>query len=136
MRTKTLVWLIVSLAALLLAAAWWLSSDSPSSPAAPRLTESFAVLGCHPGPAGAKGCAEHHVLVLDATINRLRAEIVNAAPYEARAFIAGERRWYASRERRCGSATGVESLARSACLISQDELHVGVLVERLGDATS
>ena len=136
MRTKTLVAVIVSLAALMFAAAWWLSSDSPKNPVAPRLVESYTVAHCHPGPAGARACAERRVLILDATINRLRAEIVNAAPYAAGSFIAGERQWYESRERRCGAGTHPESLARSNCLIAADQFHVGVLVERLGDATS
>ncbi len=138
MRTKILVVVVVSLAALMFAAALWLSSDAPSAPAAPRLVETFRVSACRPGPAGAEGCAERRVLALDATINRLRDEIISAAPYAAREFVATERAWYAARERHCrGLGTGaVETLGRSACLINADRLHVSVLVERLDDATS
>lgn len=133
-----LVVVVVGLAALMIAAALWLSSDAPSAPAAPRLVETFRVPTCRPGTTGVEGCAERRVLALDATINRLRDEIISAAPFAARDFIAGERDWYAARERRCrGLATGtVENLARSACLINADRLHVSVLVERLDDATS
>ena len=138
MRTKILVVVVVGLAALMIAAALWLSSDAPSAPSAPRLVETFRVPACRAGTTGAEGCAERRVLALDATINQLRGEIVAAAPYAARDFIAGERQWYAAREWRCrGRATGaVETLARSACLIDADQLHVSVLIERLDDATS
>ena len=138
MRTKLLVVVVVGVAALMFAAALWLSSDAPRALNAPRLEESFHVATCRSGSSGAGGCAERRVLALDVTINRLRDEIVSAAPYAARDFIAAERTWYAARERRCrGLASGaVETLARSACLINADELHVSVLVERLDDATS
>ncbi len=135
MRTKTLVAVVVGLAALMIVAALWLASDSPSAPVAPRLVETFHVAPCRPGLVGAEGCAERRVLRLDATINRLRAEIVNAAPYAARDFITAERSWYDARERTCAARTrGVESLASSRCLINADLLHLSVLVERLDDA--
>ena len=135
MRTKALVAVVVGLAALMIAAAAWLATDSPATPRAPRLVEAFRVTHCGTGARGAKACAERHVLALDATINRLREQIVAAAPYAASDFIAAERRWDAARERRCGTTTGtVEALARSACLIRADRRHLGVLFERLDDS--
>ena len=134
MRTKTLVAVVVGLAALMFAGALWLASDSPSAPVAPRLVETFHVRVCRPGAVDAEGCAQRRLLRLDATINRLRAEIVNAAPYAARDFIDAERAWYGARERTCDATRGAESLATTTCLISADQLHVSVLVERLDDA--
>lgn len=138
MRTKILVVVVLSLAALLIAAALWLASDAPTSPTPPRLIEPFHLRACRSGSAGEVGCEQHRVLVLDATINALRREVVAAAPYAAGDFVASEHAWYAARQSQCAaSGPGASSsLTVLTCLANADRLHVGALRERFDDAAS
>ena len=142
MRTKLLVVVVVGVAALMFAAALWLSSDAPSAPSAPRLVESFSVLACSPKTTvGIEGCEEHRILALDRTINRLRVTIDASSPISSGVFNASEHAWYLARQRHCRAVAAVyeggtiQPVVFGACLVKADLRHVALLRKTLDDAS-
>jgi uncharacterized protein YecT (DUF1311 family) len=101
--------------------------------AAPVVRESFTLLACSKDSTiGLEGCAEHHILALDATVNSLRHEIFehlhdNTARKD---FIVAEGDWFTYRQVTCTSESDVNQggslvpVDFADCVIQLDRQHI------------
>jgi uncharacterized protein YecT (DUF1311 family) len=98
----------------------------------PILKEDFTVLSCSKNSTlGLEGCAEHHILSIDTTINSLRRRIFQLL-YDAparRHFIAAEHDWFKYRQANCLSDSDVNQggslvpVDFAQCVVRLDQRH-------------
>jgi uncharacterized protein YecT (DUF1311 family) len=102
----------------------------------PIVRESFTLLACSKDSTlGLEGCAEHHILALDITVNALRHEIF-AHLYNSTArkdFIVAEDDWFTYRQVTCASESDVNEggslvpVDFADCVIQLDKQHIADL---------
>jgi uncharacterized protein YecT (DUF1311 family) len=112
------------------------TSSTTTKLVAPIVKESFTLLPCSKkSTIGLEGCAEHHILALDATVNSLRHEIFghlynNTARED---FVAAEDDWFTYRQVTCTSESDVNEggslfpVDFANCVIQLDEQHIADL---------
>jgi uncharacterized protein YecT (DUF1311 family) len=110
--------------------------SSKSGPVLPVLREDFTLLPCSRNSTlGLEGCAEHHILSLDAEVNSLRGKIFELL-YDAAArrhFVVAENDWYRYRQSACISESDVneggslEPVDFALCVARLDQQHVATL---------
>lgn len=102
----------------------------------PTVRETFTTLACSSSTTlGLEGCAEHHVVALDRTINTLRRDLwPRLRTRRARVdFIIAERAWFSYRGASCTSQSdlyqggSLSVVTYADCLFAFDRQHVGEL---------
>lgn len=108
----------------------------PGPLSVPVVREAFTLLACGKSTTlGLEGCAEHHVVALDRTINQLRRTLwPHLTTRSARAdFVAAELAWFRYRRSSCISQSdlyqggSLSVVTYADCLIAFDRQHIGDL---------
>ena len=102
----------------------------------PVVREAFTTLACSGSTTlGLEGCAEHHVVALDHTINALRRDLWRRLRTRlARVdFVASENAWLAYRDASCTSQSDIYQggslsvVTYADCLVAINRQHVSEL---------